>query len=251
MRLPRLVPAVLLTLVAAAPAAAVPYDVQVMAINGDGTSQFSPCGIGGSYVFPTIENSAVGQVWNVDVDMSTTPWTIGAGTLTDRPPCVGPGGPPPGAPLPGQSPGPGMPGPLPGPFGPGMSPGPLPGGFGGFGGQETVADVVGSLPGRAFGLVATIRADAFGFSGGRLSATVNSVSGLPPQLRGPYSEAIVGQDAIVLVGRGVKVRGGRANLDDAEEVTVKGKLLRPGQWREDEDGNQVPTFRAKRVAITA
>ena len=60
----------------------------------------------------------------------------------------------------------------------------------------------------------------------------------------------------VLVGERVRVydrRGKRATQDqlaDAENVAVRAKMLSREQWRTDEDGDAVPTFRAKKVRIT-
>lgn len=235
------------------PSAPQKFDVQVMAINGP-TSVFAPCGIGGTYSFPTIPGSTVGQVWNAEVNLSTTPWTIGTTTLTDKPPCITGGGPP-GAP-PGFSPPPGgfKPGQT---FGPGLSPPP---GFDGEGfGEEfdefAPVSLAGELPGSAFNRVVTFRCDADGFGDGELSVTIRSIGGLPKGLRQDFNEAVDDQDGLVLVGRTARVykngeRVGKGKLDDADGVAVKGKLLRPGQWREDEDGNPIPTIRAKRVTIT-
>lgn len=39
-------------------------------------------------------------------------------------------------------------------------------------------------------------------------------------------------------------------LTGADSVSLKAQLLRPAQWRQDEDGAPVPTFQASRVDIT-
>lgn len=60
----------------------------------------------------------------------------------------------------------------------------------------------------------------------------------------------------VLVGERVRVydrRGKRATQDqlgDAEHVAVRAKMLSRDDWRTDEDGDPVPTFRAKKVRIS-
>lgn len=60
----------------------------------------------------------------------------------------------------------------------------------------------------------------------------------------------------VLVGERVRVydqRGRRTTQDqlgDAEHVAVRAKLLGRDDWRTDEDGDPVPTFRAKKVRIS-
>ena len=60
----------------------------------------------------------------------------------------------------------------------------------------------------------------------------------------------------VLVGERVRVydsRGKRTTQDQlagAEHVAVRAKMLHRHDWRTDEDGEPVPTFRAKKVRIT-
>jgi hypothetical protein len=39
-------------------------------------------------------------------------------------------------------------------------------------------------------------------------------------------------------------------LAGADSVSLKARLTRPGQWRQDEDGQPVPTFLAGRADIT-
>jgi hypothetical protein len=68
-------------------------------------------------------------------------------------------------------------------------------------------------------------------------------------------DELLDQDAIVLVGRGVRVsQGGKrvssAALADAEQALVHGRLLGPDKWQDDEDGEATPTIRAKKVLIT-
>ena len=36
----------------------------------------------------------------------------------------------------------------------------------------------------------------------------------------------------------------------ADTVLVRGRLARPGAWREDEDGRRIATFRASRIVVT-
>jgi hypothetical protein len=213
--------------IVAAPASAAgsPYNVQVLSVNGDGTSNYTACGVGGNYRFPSIAGAAVGQVWTVDVDMSTNPWTITNPRPTGKTSCgSGVTGPPPG-----QT------------SGPGKTTGPIPG----LGGGGDVTGLADDLPAKAFTKVATFRADADGFAGGELSVTFTGKN---------FGGALEDADGLVLVGKFVKVfRNGdrvkRGRLDAADEVAVKGKLLPPGHWHEDEDGNPVPTVRAKRITI--
>jgi len=39
-------------------------------------------------------------------------------------------------------------------------------------------------------------------------------------------------------------------LAGADSVSLKAQLMRPAQWRQDEDGQSVPTFRMSRADIT-
>jgi hypothetical protein len=232
MRLPRVLAGCLLAAAILAPSAAgagTPYNVQVLANHPDGTSDFTACGVGGSYRFPTIPGSAVGQVWTVDVDMSTSPWTVTNPRPTGKTSCSA-------GVAPGQTTGPGQ------TSGPGKTTGPLPGVLGG---GDGLPDFAGDLPAKAFTKVVTFRADADGFAGGELSVTFTSKN---------FGGALEDADGLVLVGKFVKVfrkgdRVKRGKLDDADEVAVKGKLLPTAQWHEDEDGNPVPTVRAKRITI--
>jgi hypothetical protein len=92
------------------------------------------------------------------------------------------------------------------------------------------------------------------FEDGVLGMTVESVKGLPKRLRDQDDE-LLDQDALVLVGSKTKVYGtdGKRTtadkLADADRVSVRGKLLPPAKWRDDEDGQATPTLRAKRVYI--
>jgi hypothetical protein len=92
------------------------------------------------------------------------------------------------------------------------------------------------------------------FEDGVLGMTVETVKGLPKRLRDQDDE-LLDQDALVLVGSRTKVYGtdGKRTtadkLADADRVSVRGKLLPPAKWRDDEDGQATPTLRAKRVYV--
>lgn len=235
MRLPRLIAGCLLAgAVFAAPAGAQTFNVQILGVNGDGTANYAACGMAGSYQFALLPNGKAGQVWQVDVNLSTTPWTI------TNPKLLGtscPGG------SAGQT------------SGPGKTGAPIGGGGGGAGGAEESVDLAALLPKSAFNKVFSFRCDADGFGDGVVSVTINSIKGLGKSIKDDFNEAVDDQDGLVLVGKFVKVfkkgkKVKRSELDDADEVAVKGKLLKPSQWHEDEDGNPVPTIRSKRITIT-
>jgi hypothetical protein len=121
---------------------------------------------------------------------------------------------------------------------------------------EEVADDVRALPTAAFSGVLVFRATADGFAAGRLAVTLSDVGGVSKKLRADVRDALDDQDGIVLVSTTIKVRDSKGRklelsaLDDADTVTIRGKLLRPSRWRADEDGNKVPTIRAKRIVVT-
>ena len=80
---------------------------------------------------------------------------------------------------------------------------------------------------------------------GVLSMTMHKILNLPRKWR-TQDDDLIDQDTTVLVGERVE----RGALDAANDVRVHGKLLRPFRWHEDEDGEPVPTIRAKKVYIT-
>lgn len=89
---------------------------------------------------------------------------------------------------------------------------------------------------------------------GEMGMTLGRILNLPRKFRSQDDE-LLDQDTTVLVSNRARVfengeRVSRDRLAAANGVRVHGKLLRPGQWREDEDGSPVPTIRAKKVYIT-
>lgn len=89
---------------------------------------------------------------------------------------------------------------------------------------------------------------------GVLSMTLHKILNLPHRWR-TQDDELLDQDTTVLVSERVRVfqdgeRVGRGALDEANDVRVHGKLMRPFKWLEDEDGESVPTIRAKKVYIT-
>ena len=103
-----------------------------------------------------------------------------------------------------------------------------------------------------------IGGQADGYEAGVLSMTIGKVFSLPRRWR-KFGRGLVDSDARVLVAPSVKVFDGRKAvperreaeiLADADRVRVQGKLLPAAKWLEDEDGEPVPTIRAKRVYVT-
>ena len=92
------------------------------------------------------------------------------------------------------------------------------------------------------------------YEDGELSMTLGRILNLPRRWR-TQDDDLLDQDTTVLVSNRVRVfeggeRVSRDALDDANDVRVHGKLLRPAMWHADEDGMPVPTIRAKKVYIT-
>ena len=89
---------------------------------------------------------------------------------------------------------------------------------------------------------------------GLLSMTLGKILNVPRKWR-TQDDELLDQDTTVLVSERVRVfkdgeRVGREALDEANDARVHGKLLRPFRWLDDEDGEAVPTVRAKKIYIT-
>jgi hypothetical protein len=103
-------------------------------------------------------------------------------------------------------------------------------------------------------------ADSYDGASNTLNVTVSKIHNLPKRLRS-QDDDIVDQDADVIFTKKTKVYdadGKRLRtegsydvaLDEAESVSVTGKILPQSKWNKDEDGTPVTTLRAKRVTIT-
>lgn len=89
-----------------------------------------------------------------------------------------------------------------------------------------------------------------------LSMTLDSIERLPARFRNQDDE-LLDQDTTVLFSYRVRVYAPDGtlvephNLGIAEAVQVRGRLLSPRKWRANDDGDIVPTVRAKRIHVTA
>lgn len=112
--------------------------------------------------------------------------------------------------------------------------------------------------------------DATSFGDGILTMTVTSPPRVPARFREQASR-FLGLEVAVVLGRRTDVvsarrarrssrggrRGGRGGnrrvspraLSRAGRVQVQGKLLPPSRWRQDANGQRIPTIRASRVTI--
>jgi hypothetical protein len=159
-----------------------------------------------------------------------------------RPPFVpGPGG----APQPGPHPGP-HPGPYPG--GPGPHPGgPSPQAF------QPGAEMP-KFDRKFINRVWKFVVEVDSAENGKLEVTIGKILNLPKRFRAQDDE-LVDEAAIVLLDRKARVyedgkRVSASKLEDADgNIRVHGKLLNPTKWQDDEDGEKVPTVRAKKVYL--
>jgi hypothetical protein len=76
----------------------------------------------------------------------------------------------------------------------------------------------------------------------------------PPKHLKDEGKEVADQGALVIVGPKVAITedGDRitfADLDPDDKIVVTGKFLRNEKWLEDEDGDPVPTIRAKRIVV--
>jgi hypothetical protein len=176
-------------------------------------------------VTPDIEfgQFTVGAVWGIAVDPSGVILSTG-----DMPCDVRPG------PVPG---GPG------GPVGPGG-----PGGPGG------PAAGTPQFESRFINRVWKFEVAVDGYETGKLQVTIDKVLNLPSRFR-TQDDQIVDESAIVLVSGSVRVYDGNervrvSELEDADGTArIHGKLLRPDKWQADEDGEKVPTIRARKIYL--
>ena len=170
-----------------------------------------------------------GMMWGIAVDAAGVIQSTGDMPCNVQRSQPGPGGP-------GQG-GPGRPGPgQPGPGGPQGAPG---------------------TPQFSNGFINRIwkfNVSVDGYESGKLQVTIESILNLPRRFR-TQDDDIVDESAIVLVSGSVRVYedGHRVSVSELEHADgnakVHGKLLRPDKWQEDEDGEKVPTLRARKIYL--
>jgi hypothetical protein len=104
----------------------------------------------------------------------------------------------------------------------------------------------------------TLVASVDGLDGQELPISIEAVCDLPETLASGAAR-LAGSDGVVLrLGRtsvweehALKVGpAATALLDSADTVLVRGRLARPGAWREDKGGRRIATFRAGRIVVT-
>jgi hypothetical protein len=104
----------------------------------------------------------------------------------------------------------------------------------------------------------TLVASVDGLDGRELPISIEAVCDVPEKLA-MGAARLAGSDGVAMrlsrtsvwEGRALKV-GPPATvlIDGADTVLVRGRLTRPGSWRQAKDGSRIPTFRAGRITVT-
>ena len=110
-----------------------------------------------------------------------------------------------------------------------------------------------------YAITITINASVDGVNGDELPISIEEVCDVPSGLAGEAAQ-LIGGEGVALISSatqvfdaaGQELTGDAAAtaLAGADSVSLKAQLMRPAQWRQDEDGQPVPTFRTSRVDIT-
>jgi Ca2+-binding RTX toxin-like protein len=110
-----------------------------------------------------------------------------------------------------------------------------------------------------YAITITINASVDGVNGNELPISIEEVCDVPAQLESEAAQLIGGEGVALLSSEskvfdaaGQQLTGDAATtaLAGADSVSLKAQLERPGAWRQDEDGQPVPTFRMSRADIT-
>jgi Ca2+-binding RTX toxin-like protein len=110
-----------------------------------------------------------------------------------------------------------------------------------------------------YAITITINASVDGLNGDELPISIEDVCDVPNGLAGEAAQliggegvALISSETRVFDATGQELTGDAAAtaLAGADSVSLKAQLMRPAQWRQDEDGQPVPTFRASRADIT-
>ena len=104
----------------------------------------------------------------------------------------------------------------------------------------------------------TLVASVDGLHGQELPISIEAVCDVPEKLA-EGAARLAAADGVALrlhrttvwEDRALKIGpAATALIDGADTVLVRGRLTRPGAWRQDEDGSRIPTFRAGRIVVT-
>jgi hypothetical protein len=110
-----------------------------------------------------------------------------------------------------------------------------------------------------YAVAITINASVDGVNGDELPISIEEVCDVPSGLASEAAQ-LIGGEGVALITSETKVfdATGQALTGDAaatalagaDSVSLKAQLLPPVQWRQDEDGQPVPTFQTSRADIT-
>ena len=104
----------------------------------------------------------------------------------------------------------------------------------------------------------TLDASLDGLERRTLPLAIEEVCDVPGALAREAAQ-LAGADAVALVrtttavrrnGRGLYGKAATAALGDADTAVLRVRLTRPRNWREDEDGERLPTFTARSIKVT-
>jgi RTX calcium-binding nonapeptide repeat (4 copies) len=112
---------------------------------------------------------------------------------------------------------------------------------------------------RFYSITITINASVDGVNGDELPISIEEVCDVPKRLDSEAAQ-LIGGEGVALISSETKVfdAGGQQLTGDAattalagaDSVSLKAQLERPAGWRQDEDGQPVPTFGTSRAEIT-
>jgi hypothetical protein len=110
-----------------------------------------------------------------------------------------------------------------------------------------------------YAITITLNASVDGLNGDELPISIEEVCEVPTELEGEAAQ-LVGGEGVALISpetrvfdaAGQRLTGDAATtaLAGADSVSLKAQLERPAGWRQDEDGQPVPTFSTRRADIT-
>jgi Ca2+-binding RTX toxin-like protein len=110
-----------------------------------------------------------------------------------------------------------------------------------------------------YAITISINASVDGLTGDELPISIEEVCDVPEGLASEAAQ-LIGGEGVALISAATKVfdAGGQQLTGDAattalagaDSVSLKAQLARPAAWRQDEDGQPVPTFATSRADIT-
>ena len=110
-----------------------------------------------------------------------------------------------------------------------------------------------------YAITVTINASADGLTGDELPISIEAVCDVPQRLEAEAAQLVGGEGVAVISSTTTGVRRRRAAADRRRRhdrlggcghLSLKAQLKRPAEWRQDEDGQPVPTFGASRIDVT-